>query len=229
MTFVRCHPIDQWDGPRRRAGAHERSGYGASWDRIRRDLAHELEHLGATEAQIGLDLRREHLRQDGWPRSGVSAPPPVVLTFEAPGIGPMRFQMDRFDSWEHNLRAIGLTLQRLRLVDETGVARSGEQYRGFAALGAGDPVPLGTGRPPAMTRQAAAELLSEYAIESPLSGRSVVSVDDLLSPLPERASWALRFAYRLAARAHHPDTGATPDHALFARLTEARDTLTPKP
>lgn len=226
-TLIRCHPIDHWDGTRRTT--HDRSPYAAGPDRIRTDLAFELEHLGASSAQIGLDLRRDEIRQDGWPRAQAAAPPAVVLTFEAEGVGPLRFQMDRFDHWWDNLRAIGLTLTRLRLVEQTGVARSGEQYRGWAAIGSGDPVPLGSGAPgrPTMDRATAAQLLSDHAIESPLSGRSVVTVEDLLSPLPEKSSWALRYAYRLAARRLHPDTGADPDHALFARVTEARDALAP--
>lgn len=223
-ALIRCHPIDQWTGPRRTK--HERSPYDAGPDRIRTDLAFELEHLGASSAQIGLDLRRDEIRQDGWPRAQAVAPPAVVLTFEADGIGTLRFQMDRFDHWWDNLRAIGLTLQRLRLVEQTGVARSGEQYRGWAAIGPGEPVALGAGSP-SMTREAAAQLLSDHAIESPLSGRSVVSVSDLLSTSPDHAAWALRQAYRLGAQRTHPD-GSTPDAALFARLTEARDVLAPK-
>lgn len=140
----------------------------------------------------------------------------------------IRTEMDRFDHWWDNLRAIGLTLQRLRLVEQTGVARSGEQYRGWAALGPGESVALGAGTRPAMTREAAAELLSEHAIESPSSGRSVVSVGDLLSTSPEHAAWALRQAYRLGSRRYHPDAGASADPALFARLTEARKVLDPK-
>ena len=79
-------------------------------------------------------LRREDIRNDGWPRSNARPQKPgVVVTFHKGGAA-MSFPCDRFDGWEDNLRAIALSLQALRMVDRYGVTKRGEQYTGWRAL-----------------------------------------------------------------------------------------------
>lgn len=204
MTTVRCRPIDRWDGPRRPDGERRVAPYGASWARTRRDLEHEIRHLDGTDVTVGIDVRPDQIRVDGWPKGNVSVPAAVVLTFES-SQGPLRFQCDRWAHWEDNLRAIGLTLQRLRLVDEGGVARSGEQYRGWGALPPGQPMP-----PAAMSVDDAVIFIGTWAWDHPYVNPHEV-IDDLDA------------AYRAAAKRLHPDTGGDP--ALFRRLSEARDLL----
>jgi hypothetical protein len=115
--------------------------------------------------------------------------------------GPMAFTCATFRTMEENLRAIGLTLQRLRLIDEYGATRSGEQYRGFAAL------------PPATefatVDEAAMFLLTTAAPEASISSSMIEAVVDD----PE-------LTYRRAARRAHPDTGGSND--LMAKVTRAR-------
>jgi hypothetical protein len=55
------------------------------------------------------------------------------------GDGRLTFHADMHDVLQHNLRAIGLTLEALRAVDRYGVAQSGQQYAGFAMIGPGGP------------------------------------------------------------------------------------------
>lgn len=48
--------------------------------------------------------------------------------------GSLRFPCDTYISWEDNLRAIVLTLERLRAIDRYGVTQHAEQYKGWNAL-----------------------------------------------------------------------------------------------
>ncbi len=51
-----------------------------------------------------------------------------------------RFPCDRFKHWDDNLRAISLTLERMRAVDRYGVTLNKQQYAGFKALPAQEEV-----------------------------------------------------------------------------------------
>src|SRR5688500_16877241 len=204
MIAVRCRPIDNWAGPRTRDWDRRSSPFSAGWPRVRTDLMRELVHLDADDVVIGLEIRPDHIRLDGWPKAEANPPPPVILTFTSK-VGPLRFQCDRYSKWQDNLRAIGLTLQRLRLVDEGGVARSGEQYQGWNALPPGQPSAVGS----AMTGEDAARLLAVEGLDEVDAW-----VDVMASP---------EVAFRNAARRHHPDAGGDP--AMFRRVTEARDLL----
>lgn len=202
MTWVRCVPLDAWSGPR--TSQRRRASFAAGWARIFDDLERELELLEATDARIGIDLLPSQIRLDGWPKASASAPPPVVLTFESQH-GPLRFQCDRYDDWRANLRAIGLTLQRLRLVDEGGVTRGGEQYRGFAAL------PPGSG--PTFDQHAAAKFMLRVAGLTP-DETSVAGVIE---------GETRTTVFRLAAKKAHPDHGGS--DVAFAQLQGAMKTL----
>lgn len=203
MTWVRCVPLDAWAGPR--TAQRRRAPFSAGWARTFDDLERELELLDATDARIGIDLLPSQIRLDGWPKAGASAPPPVVLTFESQH-GALRFQCDRYDDWRANLRAIGLTLQRLRLVDEGGVTRGGEQYRGFAAL-----LPGGNGT------------LSDAAEAARLVLRLAGMAPDEANALGVLDGSTRTSVYRLAARKAHPDQGGTA--AQFAQLQGAMKVL----
>lgn len=202
MTWVRCVPLDAWTGPR--TAERRRASFAAGWARIFDDLERELDLLDATDARIGIDLLPSQIRVDGWPKATASAPPPVVLTFESQH-GPLRFQCDRYDDWRANLRAIGLTLQRLRLVDEGGVTRGGEQYRGFAALPPGNSYD---------DRAMAARLVLSLA-GLPTNDVEVARVVD--------GGASRTSAYRLAARKVHPDQGGS--NGDFVQLQAAMKTL----
>ena len=66
----------------------------------------------------------------------------MILTFETMRAGKrvtLSFPCDTFTDWQDNLRAIAKSLEALRMVDRYGVTSNSEQYRGFTAIGAGDP------------------------------------------------------------------------------------------
>lgn len=117
---------------------YQRNRFLCAWSTLLDDLEMEMEHLGATGIVIEADLRRDQIRNDGWPRGGCApATPGVRLSFGS-SHGEMSFACSTFATMEGNLRAIGMTLQRLRLIDEYGATRGGEQYKGFARLPGGE-------------------------------------------------------------------------------------------
>ena len=135
---VTFRPIDLWAGPRtvNRRASPFRAPYSSTLNLLDR----ELNALRAVRVVIQLALTEQDIRLDGLPRSAARPQHPgVVLAFrsELHGID-LQYAVDAFSRWEDNLRAIALGLEALRKVDRYGMTRSGEQYRGFRQLGAGD-------------------------------------------------------------------------------------------
>lgn len=156
------------------------------------DLERELKHLDAKNIVIQAGFARHQIRNDGWPRGGaVAAHPEIVLSFESRH-GPLSYSCSAFSTWEHNLRAIGLHLQRSRLaVEEWGIGVRGEVYRGFAAL---------------------------PAAEGPQDGMAARRWLSQLTGLP--AQTETRALYRAAAKVAHPDMqGGSAD--LMCRVNRA--------
>lgn len=157
------------------------------------DLRKELGHLGVDgQAVLEIGLPPSQIRVDGQLRGDAPAPkhPGIILSVTASIDGrevPMKWQCDHFADWRDNLRAIALTLERLRLADLYGVTKRHEQYTGFAAL----PPALVT--PAAMTVEGAARALSELAGQ-PQRGTVAVQNAEAMNDL-----------YRLAVKRHHPD------------------------
>jgi hypothetical protein len=175
--------VDQWPGVPtpswKRKHAPFRAAYASTLDL----LETELKHLKATDILIQAHLKREDIRNDGWPRSAARpSQPGVIVTFMGSS-GQMSFPCDRFNGWEDNLRAIALSLQALRMVDRYGVTRNNEQYRGFAAL------------PPAGDSRA----------------RAVAFLSQQTGWAEKQVRGDLQGAYRLAAKAVHPDMGGNPE------------------
>lgn len=158
---------------------------------------------------IELALELNDIRRDGWPRS-TSRPdqPGVLLSFVSKKVGPLQFACDAFLHWHDNLRAIALTLHRLRMADLYGATSKAEQYTGFAQLPAPAPVVLG----PFVNCEAAAQWLWEIA------GKEG-TVNNILF-----AKESYGAAYRKAAFKTHPDRnqGKTED---FVKLQAASQLL----
>lgn len=134
--------------------------------------------------------------------------PGIVLSFTARIGGrptPLKFVCDHFANWKDNLRAIALTLERLRLADLYGVTKSGEQYTGWRAL----PAPLVT--PPPMTLEYAAQLMATHS-------------DDFGADLIASDGSAFSAAYRQAVKKVHPDAGGGDDEA-WEQLQQAKTVL----
>lgn len=95
---------------------------------------------------MGIDITESEIRNDGGVRANARpASPGVELAFDSQH-GPLIYRCDLFtrtaygsatQPWQDNVRCIALTLESLRAVDRYGATASGEQYRGFKALGAG--------------------------------------------------------------------------------------------
>ena len=202
-----CVPMKPGSFPREFTDPRRKSGYVITYHRNLEDLEIEAEKLDADELYIALNVERHQIRRDGMPKSGASIPPPVIVYLESTVQGDLTFPSDRWDNWQDNIRAVGLTLQRLRLIDEAGVAGEGQQYQGWAEL------PSGIAVPEAMTIELAAQLLCGATQET-------VGEDwhDVL-----RGVTPVRALFNEAAKLHHPDHGGDP--ATFRRLVEARDLL----
>lgn len=187
-------PLGPWTDPvtKVRKGAHT---FKASWGDTLDLLSRELEHLGATEAVIQVDLREHQLRRDGMPRADAKVGdfPGARVSFESKH-GPLVYATDMYErwfgwskleSWQANIRAIALSLQALRAVDRHGATHRAEQYRGWMALEAG--------AQPSLTRSAAQELIDFHG------------------------------GVKRALLATHPDHGG--DRTAFERVQEARRVL----
>jgi len=125
-------PLEAWPGPPTRS--RKRAPFRASWSSTLALLKKELRALGARNVRIELDMPARMIRLDGYPRADARASGPgIILNFDS-RYGPLRYPCDTFDSWDDNLRAVALSLEKLRAVDRYGVTKRGEQYSGFGKL-----------------------------------------------------------------------------------------------
>lgn len=132
-----------------------RSRFGVTPGEALQHLRQELQRAGALRAVLELDVAERDVRQDGQLRADARPrSPAVVVSYEHPQHGMLRFPCDTFTTWTDNVRAIGLSLEALRAVERYGVVKRQEQFLGFKAL------PATT--TPAMTTDRAAELLAEH-------------------------------------------------------------------
>lgn len=159
------------------------------------ELERELSLLKATDIVIESGHDRMQIRNDGWPRGGSSPAHQDVRLYFKCKHGTLRYECNRFDKWEDNLRAIGLWLQRQRLaIEEWGIGSGGEAYRGFAAL------PQATSTAEWADPDAALRWLRDIG---------------------GTASCDLREAYQSAARKAHPDAGGS--NELMAKVNRAKE------
>jgi hypothetical protein len=167
-------------------------------------LARELRALNARDVVLQIAMDERDLRLDGLPRANAHASHPgVVLAFESRH-GPLKFAVDTFRSWEDNLRAIALGMEALRKVDRYGVTKRGEQYTGWKALPAGDPVHDNT------EGLATAEEALVFVFSL---------VDDLYDYDDVEGAFRQE-AVRLAIRRTHPDQGGDVDK--FRKVIRAK-------
>jgi hypothetical protein len=217
MTNYTFRPIDQWpDGWRDpdRDATRVPSPFRASYNDTLGLLGDELYHHDATHAHIqAAGFGPGDIRRDGMPRQNArSTHPGVILTVVTPErtvvLATDRFLIhwaDQGDAWHHNLRACVLGLRDLRRMTRYGLNGGDAQYAGFAALGAGGPVALGS----AMSTTEARRVLSDAA------GWQLQT-----DPSPA----GVRRAYRDAARRLHPDR-SDGDALRMAEVNRARDVL----
>ncbi len=194
-------PLGPWIGPvtRNRQPAHR---FRAAWQDTLDLIGKETAALGARVVVIQVDVAEGDLRRDGMLRANAKVGfPGVRVSFDSRH-GPLTYATDTYTEWRANVRAIALSLQALRAVDRYGVSKSGEQYRGWAAIESGSE--------PLMS-DAAARFIAQQA-------GGGFEPADVLGDLEVRAR-----AYRAAARRLHPDAGGDPED--FKRLGAARRLL----
>lgn len=188
----------------------KRSAFTATWsdtlDLLEREV-YALQTRAHDDPVLMMDITEGDLRLDGQPRASARpATPAVALAFESVK-GPLIFRCDRYGTkawggsmdqpWQHNVRAIALSLKALRDVDRYGATESGEQYTGFRAIGPGG----STAMPEApMTRKQAAEHIAAAADpELRLGALSRVIAQGRM----------VDASIRKARRNTHPDNGGT--------------------
>lgn len=220
-------PIDAWPGRLRTESERRDSPFKASWPDTLALLEREVGMLAGPGAEVVLQVAgsARDMRLDGGLRADARpSHPGVIVSFEAPGLGPLRFHTDvhgegrswlrsYLTGWKANVRAIALGLEALRKVERYGVGTGSEQYTGWQQLPPG--TPMGPAR---MTVDEAARLLVDETGgpgEAPMGSvvDDVVNVPDFRKAL-----------YRDAAKRLHPDNGG--DAERFKRLQEAWKVLT---
>ncbi|MDQ0894447.1 hypothetical protein [Agromyces ramosus] len=204
-------PIREWPGELTPAGRRERSKFKtAGYDGYSRRstplsntleiLDRELRMIGAKNAEMLVAIAPQDFRQDGKPRAQAKAEHPgVILSFDSRH-GALSYPCDTFTTWQDNLRAIALSLEKLRAVDRYGVTTRGEQYRGFLALEAPTPTFAGFA-----TVSAAELFIMDLLGDADLDG---------MGP---------RAVMRAAKRTAHPDTGGSAE--LFQKVLAAEELL----
>lgn len=201
----------------RPASQRKHSQFDTTWTKTLSQLGKEIEHLGGRDLVIEADVREQDIRNDGMLRANARpSSPAVVVAFETRKHGAMLYRCDRYvtgwrsegvDSWQHNVRAIALTLEALRAVDRYGATETGQQYAGFKALPAGTALPASH-----MTADEAWSILGSYQSAAIAHFRLHHSTEDL------------RAAYRRARAANHPDR-RDGDRTLWDKVEQAARVL----
>lgn len=185
----------------RPARGYTTSPFSGSWPDTLDRLEREIKHVRGTDIVIELDTTLDQIRNDGWPYSGAKIATPGVRVSFTSKHGPLCYTCATYNTWQSNLRAVALTLERLRAIDRYGCVKGGEQYQGWAKL------------PPGRTPAPSGEWAS---VEDAMRFLSTVGDGDTLSLLPED----LPAVYKAAARKAHPDAGGSTE--LMARVNAAR-------
>ncbi|HKK51875.1 MAG TPA: hypothetical protein VKA74_09825 [Myxococcota bacterium] len=190
-------------------GGYLRNRYRIGYNQSLQELERELEHMKAEEVTLHVDLGERDIRLDGHPRSGAKPRTPgVMLTFYSRETKQRHeFVGNKFDDWQGNIRAIGLALQRLRLVNDT-VETGGAQYEGFKAL------PGGNGAAGPSSKRDAADRLLELA----RMDRGPLSINGVIASAETR-----RAVYRQAMKFAHPDAGGS--DGIVKQVQQAMEAL----
>jgi hypothetical protein len=197
-------PLRTWPGPATKG--RRASPFRAAWPDTLSLLQSEINHLQPRRVVVEMDLQEHQIRNDGYPKANARAGSPgVIVSVELRGATWLRWPCDTFTDWQDNIRAIALTLEKLRAIDRYGVTKRSEQYAGWKAL------PPGGATIVAASPHAAAQTLLSLA-------------GDGRDPSALTSSWdVVSEVFRAAAKRTHPDAGGSSDD--YTRATEARAVL----
>ena len=213
--------VTKWPKPETPA----RQRRASDWDKHRGvagwvdHLARELDYMRVRDALVEVDAAPADFKRMGAGLFADARPrtPKVLLTFDKPDAGTLRFACDRYHTWPENLHAIGMTLERMRLIDAYG-ATTGEQYQGFKALpGAGG---TQNGEVEWTPDQAMAVLVERDPTWSDNNIHERVNMTQV--GLSNRAF--AQVVARNAVKATHPDAGGSAE--AFVHVQRARAVLT---
>lgn len=190
----------------------KQSQFNASWADTLEILDREVRLIKGRNVVFECDVRGERdLRNDGLLRANAVLNSPAVVVAMESKYGPLLYRSDRYGSrpyfakmdkvWQHNVRAVALTLESLRAVDRYGASETGQQYTGYKALPAGRAMPASH-----MTADDAWAIIGSFG-EGPIS--------------EQRASMTgLDAAFRKARQFAHPDRH-NGDRTLWDQVEEA--------
>lgn len=193
-------PIESWPGKMTKNRTW--SQFKATLSVTTQQLEKELWHLNAKNPVLQIAMTEADFRNDGMPRAQARASHPgIILSMETPK-GALSFPCDTYVTWQENLRAVVLTMERLRAIARYGVTQNDQQYKGWLAIEA-------TAMPAGFVNSADA---IAYLI-------GIVPTDEL----PYNAAANVKALLRAAQRATHPDSGG--DSYRFQRVSAAETFL----
>lgn len=207
----------KWPKPR----TSERDRRKAPWyvhdGRAEKKVLYELDQLNVRDARAELDAAPAdfskttgRLYKDSRLRS-----PGVLLVFHLPEVGEVQYACDQYLTWTQNLHAIGMTLERLRLVDSYSatVAGARQQYRGFKRLGSGGE---DVSTEEALEPMEAAAIVLRHALNDPIP-----NVVNMLRELVLADAEQMRLYVRKAERNTHPDSGGNANNFAMVQRCKA--------
>jgi len=192
-NFQKAYPLHWPAGwPRTRPEDRKRGTFQKAMAKALDDLCDELDRWGAEDYVVSSDLRP---RLDGRPYANQpKVDDPGVAIYFRLGEREVSMACDTFEKIEHNVRAIGLSVESLRALERYGASQILERaFRGFTAL----PEPGDAWGTLGLDRRA-------------------------ITAMPkDLADGAIRDAFRARALQMHPDAGGTDEG--FEELVRARD------
>jgi hypothetical protein len=216
MLNIQIRPVTLWPG--KETKSPKRSQFKQTYKNTLELLEYELSKADAQMSSLVIEMwvDPKDIRLDGQLR--VTAKPVVKqgVIFRFTRLTNIRWSPERqcnvgtpqqlaypcdaFDRWQDNLRAIALSMERLRSVERYGVFKYDDIVSRLA-------LPSAEGK--VSTRESAAAFLAQH---------SGVAMKEILFSDTARAT-----AYRKAAHALHPDRGGDPEK--FVKLAEANKVL----
>lgn len=134
---IDAHPLAWPDGWKRTPRhARNRSKYKVSFSHARDDLANELRMLARRDSDVVISTNVP-TRRDGLPLANTREPedPGVAAYWITPDGAQHVIACDAWDTVRENVRAVGLAVGALRMLERTGASEILDRaYTGFAAL-----------------------------------------------------------------------------------------------
>lgn len=117
----RIVPMGRWPGPTGDKSPLERGHFSTTYAKTLQHLEREVGYLEGKHVVFQLEVTEADIRQDGRLYANRDPKyPGIIVTFNSKH-GPLSYYCHQYSDWRSNLRAITITLQNLRRIDEHGV------------------------------------------------------------------------------------------------------------